>query len=617
MKYRVLFFIYVVVVIFLCLWGTTLLANDEYTAGSGFAQSIKGQGTAAISGMNPADAIPNFNGNPPEASRYGGVTDTSNNMDNDGNKELLESEAGKTITESILNNPKEPISVDAPFISAGFDAQDNAEAVTDGRFDGCESTKKDQTIITSHVCERDVNVTQTCKRTASVTGHWEDTTEHRIVTIVGRSLSFALSGDTFSASTPIPAGQVIGASMDYSWNKRLAFGNPGWFMAVNTLGGRLVMEDENGSAAFPTGQQFGESAQLIISLGDKAQNSGKQAGFLWNQPNMRYAFTLTLTLVVRGQKWVPDIVWSEPCALSQEHGVSLIESVCSVAGGYRDVVVGGVTYPVYSDCWEYTDTYRTQGADEGTCGALAANPACTVATRACAFTDNGLCLHENVTYTCETKVTSEGMLCGGDFFCTDGTCAQTEAGKSDSFQQAISQLAAVSAAGEDVAKLNDVNVKAFTGLGQSCRKATAGFNNCCASGGWGGDVGLAHCSSEEKALGEARERKLTVEVGEYCSRRVPGVCLQKKRAFCVFESKLAQIVQQQGRQWQLGIGFGSADGPDCRGITIDELQRVDFSRLDFKSFYADLENGADIPSDNDLIERAKELIKDRMDGAAK
>ncbi|XJF46948.1 conjugal transfer protein TraN (plasmid) [Escherichia coli] len=37
-----------------------------------------------------------------------------------------------------------------------------------------------------------------------------------------------------------------------------------------------------------------------------------------------------------------------------------------------------------------------------------------------------------------------------------------------------------------------------------------------------------------------------------------GVCLQKKRSYCQFDSKLAQIVQQQGRNGQLRISFGSA-----------------------------------------------------------
>lgn len=124
------------------------------------------------------------------------------------------------------------------------------------------------------------------------------------------------------------------------------------------------------------------------------------------------------------------------------------------------------------------------------------------------------------------------------------------------FGQAVSALAAVTAAGDDVAALNGENVRAFTGKAQSCKKMAAGFNNCCKDSGWGQDVGLSGCSSDEKALGKAKEKKLTVYVGEYCSKNVLGVCLEKKRGYCQFDSKLARIVQEQGRRDQLGVGFG-------------------------------------------------------------
>jgi conjugal transfer mating pair stabilization protein TraN len=180
------------------------------------------------------------------------------------------------------------------------------------------------------------------------------------------------------------------------------------------------------------------------------------------------------------------------------------------------------------------------------------------------------------------------------------------------FAHAVSQLAAVAAAGKDVADLNDINVKAFTGRGQSCKKFAAGFNNCCKDSGWGADLGLSSCSSEEKALGQAKERKLTVDVGEYCSKKVLGICLEKKRSYCVFDSKLAQIIQQQGRQWQLGIGFGAAESPDCRGISVEELQSIKFDRVDFSNFKEDLNSGSAVPGDNDLLDRVKKQIEAQL-----
>ena len=207
------------------------------------------------------------------------------------------------------------------------------------------------------------------------------------------------------------------------------------------------------------------------------------------------------------------------------------------------------------------------------------------------------------------------MVCGGEIFCSDGACEQAVGGQSDSFQKAGAQRGAVAAAGKDGAAMNDVNGSAFTGQGQSGRKAAVGFNNCCQASGWGSDVGLANCSSDEKALGQAKERLLTVDVGEYCSKKALGVCLEKKRSYCVFDSKLAQIVQQQGRQWQLGIGFGSAESPDCSGINVAQLQALNFAIMDFKNFYADLEGGSAIPNSTALAQTVKDQVAAKMQAA--
>ncbi|ENU5877879.1 F-type conjugal transfer pilus assembly protein TraB [Escherichia coli O82:H8] len=125
-------------------------------------------------------------------------------------------------------------------------------------------------------------------------------------------------------------------------------------------------------------------------------------------------------------------------------------------------------------------------------------------------------------------------------------------------------------------------------------------------------VGLAKCSSDEKALAKAKSNKLTVSVGEFCSKKVLGVCLEKKRSYCQFDSKLAQIVQQQGRNGQLRISFGSAKHPDCRGITVDELQKIQFNRLDFTNFYEDLMNNQKIPDSGVLTQKVKEQIADQL-----
>ena len=76
--------------------------------------------------------------------------------------------------------------------------------------------------------------------------------------------------------------------------------------------------------------------------------------------------------------------------------------------------------------------------------------------------------------------------------------------------------------------------------------------------------------------------------------------------------KLAQIVQQQGRNGQLHIGFGGASSPDCRGITVAELQGIDFNKLDFTNFMDDLMKNQKIPENDVLTSKTRERIKEIM-----
>lgn len=75
---------------------------------------------------------------------------------------------------------------------------------------------------------------------------------------------------------------------------------------------------------------------------------------------------------------------------------------------------------------------------------------------------------------------------------------------------------------------------------------------------------------------------------------------------------VTRSVQQQGRNGQLRISFGSAKHPDCRGITVDELQKIQFNRLDFTNFYEDLMNNQKIPDSGVLTQKVKEQIADQL-----
>jgi Type-1V conjugative transfer system mating pair stabilisation len=177
-------------------------------------------------------------------------------------------------------------------------------------------------------------------------------------------------------------------------------------------------------------------------------------------------------------------------------------------------------------------------------------------------------------------------------FCLDGNCSSQDfdAFNEADFKKAISMLSGAQAASKD--KQGSKNF-IFKGERLECSTLMLGAKNCCRESGWGVDMNLLHCEASEKKLGKAREKKLTIATGEYCYERKkwPGgsKCVERHRTFCVFESKLSRIVQEQGRRKQLGIGFGEGKHTNCSGITPAQLQKINFELIDFKETFSDIQ----------------------------
>ncbi|EIJ6117883.1 type-F conjugative transfer system mating-pair stabilization protein TraN [Salmonella enterica subsp. enterica serovar Luke] len=589
-------------------------SNSDYRAGSDFAHQIKGQGTGSIRNFNPQESIPGYNANPDETKYYGGVTAGGDSgLKNDGTTQWATGETGKTITESFMNKPKDILSPDAPFIEKGRDVVNRADSIVGNTGQQCSAQEINRSEFTNYTCERDTTVEEYCTRTATITGDWRETTEVRTYTLT--AFSFSRSGKQIVFSVTVPeAGTISSASLNvitqnYLWNSRAGFMNTIFNMTWGTtitLGGATGMMLSKGQIL--SGTSCSGNGSCTGTLDDRIFNELTSG---------RTTFTLTLVMQVKDREWIPRVEWVESCPFNKADGV-LKGTECSEPGGTKTGVMEGKPWSLTEACWAYRDKYVTQSADNGTCQAYVDNPACTLATRQCAFySGEGTCLHEYATYSCESKTSGKVMICGGDVFCLDGECDKAQSGKSNDFGEAVSQLAALAAAGKDIAALNGIDVRAFTGQAKFCKKAAAGYSNCCKDSGWGQDIGLAKCSSDEKALAKAKTNKLTVSVGEFCSKKVLGVCLEKKRSYCQFDSKLAQIVQQQGRNGQLHISFGSSKHPDCRGISVDELQQIKFDQLDFTNFYEDLMNNQKIPDSGALTEKVKEQIADQLRQAGK
>lgn len=143
------------------------------------------------------------------------------------------------------------------------------------------------------------------------------------------------------------------------------------------------------------------------------------------------------------------------------------------------------------------------------------------------------------------------------------------------------QLAVLKEVQNDMRAYNGVEI--FKGQPRQCRKNCVGFRDCCTTGkGWGLTLNLVDCSGEERELAEWRMKKRCVFVGTYCAEKLLGVCIRKKSSFCCFGTKLAKLLNDQGRR-QLGIGFGDAEAPDY------ELSRIDMSRMNLSELYEDVQ----------------------------
>jgi conjugal transfer mating pair stabilization protein TraN len=64
--------------------------------------------------------------------------------------------------------------------------------------------------------------------------------------------------------------------------------------------------------------------------------------------------------------------------------------------------------------------------------------------------------------------------------------------------------------------------------------------------------------------------------------------VEKKEGYCCFNSRLARIIQEQGRA-QLGKSWGSAKSPECSGFTLAEFESLDFSQIDLTEFIREIQ----------------------------
>ncbi|MBA2611167.1 MAG: conjugal transfer protein TraN [Alphaproteobacteria bacterium] len=279
---------------------------------------------------------------------------------------------------------------------------------------------------------------------------------------------------------------------------------------------------------------------------------------------------------------LPD-EWSDNCARLEERVDSglcgYVSRICTAPHQTR--IINDI--PITRNCWQETMTYACSYPAKDDCGALRAR-GCAQINSTCKQYVGNVCVVYQQTYQCKDAPRTIFQIVGGNTpFCMDGNCRDQSWENNDELMSSVAQLSILKEM-----QGNLQNGFLFKGEDNRCSKYIVSFKDCCGSGkGWGNDMGLASCNAKEKLLNKRRKLGLCHFVGTYCDKKVLGQCVKKKTSYCCFSSKLLKAFQEQGRA-QIGMGWGKPKHPLCRGFTISEIQRIDFSKLDLREAFEDI-----------------------------
>ena len=309
---------------------------------------------------------------------------------------------------------------------------------------------------------------------------------------------------------------------------------------------------------------------------------------------------------------------SKECVLTQK--------VCAEGAGER--VIDG--HKIYKDCWKYEKLFQCNGYSANNCEALREDGCVQVGSK-CKEYRGQWCVNYEKDYKCE-KIESykvketryripkfessdfdnrRSIKCGEKIKCVDGKCFYQVEQTNNELGEAIAMLHAM----KEMQTQNSTSpLTVFKGNADGCKKKAFGFNNCCKLGkALVEKLYLSECTAEDKSLIEKRNKDLCHSVGQYKKKEL-GFTKYTKYSYCCFPSKLVKIIQVQGKA-QLGKGFGSPKNPDCGGLTVEELQKINFSEIKFNEVFEDIfksQKTHEIKMVQEVLENEMRIIQDDL-----
>ena len=233
--------------------------------------------------------------------------------------------------------------------------------------------------------------------------------------------------------------------------------------------------------------------------------------------------------------------------------------------------------------------------------------ACSYRSEACSqYNEHGNCILWERAYSCpaggSAAAETRTICTGGTRHCPDGNCsADTKLyAKVSDLGIASANLSALRAISSDMDEGLAAGDAIFTGDTHHCRiKPVGQFIDCCQP-----NKGLitrhfdGFCRPIEEALAEKRDAGLcracagSPLLGEPSNpvwQRMPD---PPARLLLLCEQTRPYHPAARGGN-QLGMGWGSAESPDCTPLTISQIEQIDFSALDFSEIFPEIYQAAE------------------------
>jgi len=205
--------------------------------------------------------------------------------------------------------------------------------------------------------------------------------------------------------------------------------------------------------------------------------------------------------------------------------------------------------------------------------------------------------------TLAPKLIEEAPLTEAETFCSPNACTPDPSiDEEPAFEDYQNDGTIDPATGECIGQ-----VKIFSGKGKYCLKSgvKTSFFNCCNPDPASFLFIQKVCPTMSTEVAFAQTQERAHYIGDFCVSKWPAVgCVQTAKVFCVFESKLARIVHDQGRiqlkAFQPDSGWGTPQQPNCEGFSPAQFSAIDFGKLDLSEAFPDIMptvNGSKIQED--------------------